>query len=153
MKVKKIPFEEFKSIYSRVPRLCVEVVILQEKKLLLIKRTIPPALGKWHTPGGTILKGENIARAVERVAKEELGISVRILQFLGIIEYTSYVNHYSQDISLAFLVEIKRTVHTTQFNLDVHADEYNFFKEIPLNTIVEQKKFYSKNLGLAVSKK
>ena len=145
MKVKRIPFEEFKQIYSRVPRLCVEVVLLKGKSLLLIRRTIEPAVGQWHTPGGTVLKGENLERAVKRVAFEELGIQVQIVDFLGVIEYISYKNHYSQDISLAFTVKTKSKGN---FKLDGHADKYDFFSKLPPNTILDQKKFYAKKLGL-----
>ncbi len=139
MKVKKIPFPEFKSIYTSVPRLCVEVVLYTKKEgVLLIKRTIAPAIGFWHVPGGTVLKGETLQQAVKRVAKEELGVDVIVKEFVGIIEYSSYdKNHYSQDISLAFLVDTKKR----DFKLDGHADQYDFFKKIPLKTIKEQEVF------------
>ena len=150
MSVKKIPFQEFKRIYSKVPRLCVEVVVMRKKSLLLIRRTIAPAVGQWHTPGGTVLKGEDLHQAVQRVAHEELGISAKIIKFLGVIEYKSYVNHYSQDISLAFLVKSKTK---RKFNLDGHADRYDFFSKIPKNTIPEQKEFYSRNLKIKISKR
>ncbi|HRH26314.1 MAG TPA: NUDIX hydrolase [Candidatus Paceibacterota bacterium] len=150
MKVQRIPFEEFKAIYSRVPRLCVEIVYVHKKSILLIRRTIHPGMGLWHTPGGTVLKGEDLKQAVKRVAKEELGIVPKIEKFLGIIEYKSYLNHYSQDISLAFLVSSKKT---SNFNLDGHADKYEFFKGLPKNTIKEQKEFYSRHFKLPKSKK
>lgn len=149
MKVKKIPFKEFKKIYSRVPRLCVEVVLLRGKSLLMIRRSIPPAVGQWHTPGGTVLKGEDLKQTVERVAKEELGLSVQVTKFIGVIEYKSYINHYSQDISLAFLVKSK---NNKKIKLDEHADKFGFFPELPKDTIPDQKDFYAKNLGLKISK-
>lgn len=149
MKIQKIPFPEFKKIYSRVPRLCVEVVLMRNNKILLTKRNIAPAIGQWHTPGGTVLKGEDLEMTVKRVAQEELGIPVRVLKFLGVIEYKSFINHYSQDISLPFLVS---TNSKKPFNLDGHADKCDFFTEIPKNTIKEQKEFYSKNLGIKTSK-
>jgi ADP-ribose pyrophosphatase YjhB (NUDIX family) len=147
-KVQKIPFKKFKEIYSRVPRLCVEVVLVQNGSLLLIKRTIEPAKGEWHTPGGTVLKGEDLEQAVMRVAKEELAVKVTVDRFIGVIEYKSYKNHYSQDISLAFLVKTKNT----RFDLDGHADEFGFFTKIPTHTIKEQKEFYSKVLGFKIER-
>jgi colanic acid biosynthesis protein WcaH len=149
MKVERIPFREFKKIYSRVPRLCVEVVLMRVKSLLLIRRTIAPAIGQWHTPGGTVLKGEDLKQAVQRVAFEELGVSVRVLKFIGVIEYKSYINHYSQDISLAFMVKAKST---KKFDLDGHADKYGFFSELPKNTIHDQKEFYKKQINIKLSK-
>ena len=150
MKIQRIPFTEFKKIYSRVPRLCVEVVLVSENKILLTKRSIPPAIGQWHTPGGTVLKGETLEMTVKRVAKEELGVSVKVVKFLGVIEYKSFINHYSQDISLPFLVETKSK---KTIKLDGHADKYDFFKEIPRNTIKELKDYYLKNLGIRSSRK
>ncbi len=150
MKVKRIPFKEFKKIYSRVPRLCVEVVLMKGDSLLLIRRTIKPAVGQWHTPGGTVLKGESLKRAVKRVAKEELGINATVGKFIGVIEYESYVNHYSQDISLAFMIKAKER---GEFRLDGHADKYGFFAELPRNMIYDQKIFYAKIIPLGISRK
>jgi len=149
MKVERIPFIEFKKIYSRVPRLCVEVVLMKRKSLLLIRRTIAPAVGQWHTPGGTVLKGEDLEQAVKRVASEELGLQVKVLKFIGVIEYKSYINHYSQDISLAFKVKV---INLKKIDLDGHADKYGFFSQIPKNTISDQKKFYNETLRIKVSK-
>lgn len=146
--VRRIPFPEFKKIYSRVPRLTVEVVVQdQSGSILLIRRTIPPAVGEWHTPGGTVLKGETLHESVLRVGMEELGVNVRVVRCLGVIEYLSYKNHYSQDISIAYLVRIqgKRGLHNT-FVLDGHADMYDFFpvNKLPKNIIKEQGVFYRK---------
>ncbi len=149
MSVKKIPFPKFKKIYSTVPRLCVEVVCVKRNRILLTRRTIAPAIGDWHTPGGTVLKGENLEEAVQRVGKEELGIQVRVKKFLGIIEYVSYKNHYSQDISLAYLVSADSEA---SFDLDGHADKCDFFSELPQNTILEQKNFYNSVLKIPISK-
>lgn len=149
--VKRIPFKKFKEIYSTVPRLCVEVVYQKGKNLLLIKRTIEPAVGHWHTPGGTVLKGELLEEAVERVALEELGIPMKPIKSLGIIQYKSYVNHYSQDISVAYLVRPKNK-KIGNIELDGHADEYKFFSEIPKDTILDQKEFYCKTLGMNICK-
>ncbi|MFH0805336.1 MAG: NUDIX domain-containing protein, partial [Patescibacteria group bacterium] len=70
MIVKKLPFSEFKSIYSRVPRLCVEIMVKTNNGVLLLKRNIDPEKGKWHLPGGTVLKGERLEDTVKRVAME-----------------------------------------------------------------------------------
>lgn len=50
-----LPKPEYDSIYSRVPRLCVEVVIsTRAQGVLLTRRDIPPNIGAWHIPGGTV---------------------------------------------------------------------------------------------------
>ena len=62
--------EDFLSIYSRVPRLCVDLIITSEEGVLLSLRAIEPYLGQWHFPGGTVYKGETIEEAAKRVAKK-----------------------------------------------------------------------------------
>ena len=69
--------EEFETIYGKVPRLTVEVIIKSEKGVLLSLRSIEPFKGDWHIPGGTVFYGESLADAVRRVTKRELGVTVR----------------------------------------------------------------------------
>ena len=50
--------------------------------VLLIKRLIEPFKGKWAIPGGFVLEGENLEKAVERELKEETGVEVNYLEQL-----------------------------------------------------------------------
>ena len=86
MNLKRLPFEEFKSIYSKVPRLCVDLIVQKDNGIVLIKRAIEPSLGKWHFPGGTVLLGESLEDTIHRIAKEELNIKVSIEKLLGYME-------------------------------------------------------------------
>jgi ADP-ribose pyrophosphatase YjhB (NUDIX family) len=74
MKPKKLPLKEFKYIYQRVPRLCVEVIVKTSKGVLLTLRDIPPFQGYWHLPGGTVLLGESLEAAIKRITNEETGL-------------------------------------------------------------------------------
>lgn len=143
MKIKKLNLKEFKYIYSRVPRLCVEVVIKTNDGILLTKRNIKPSRGQWHIPGGTILMGETIERAVKRVAKEELGVKVNIKKMSGIIEY-HIKNYFSQPIGLTFIAKI---ISNNGIKLDKQANDAKFFKIIPQNTVKEHKLFLNKLLA------
>ena len=51
-KLKKL----FDEIYSKVPRLCVDIIIKSEDGILLPLRSIEPYEGKWHIPGGQYIK-------------------------------------------------------------------------------------------------
>ncbi len=149
-KIQKMPYAEFKDIYSKVPKLSVEVIVFKEGKILLTRRAITPGIGEWHTPGGTVLKGEKLNQTVKRVAKEELGLSVDIVKFLGIIEYDKFINKYEQGISLAFLVSPKDKGKIT---LDRQSDKYEYFQELPKNTIRKQRDFCVEVLSMKVSEK
>ena len=140
MKIRKLPFKEFKKIYSKVPRLCVEVILKTEQGIALTKRDIPPAKGKWHIPGGTVLKGEMLEDTVKRVAKEELGEVIKIKKMIGVIEY-SYRVYFSQPVGIAFLVCLDSDVKKNKNKLT----KYKLFKKIPNNIIKDQMRFIIKH--------
>lgn len=142
MQSKPFTAEEFRKIYSSVPRLCVEVIIKTDDGYLLTKRAMPPCVGQWHLPGGTVLYKETIEQALKRIAKAELGVDVTPKEFLGYMEFLKTEDHQGFDhpISLGFLCEPTNT----DFALDSQASEYDFFQKLPENTLREQKDFLDK---------
>ncbi|MBU1177344.1 NUDIX hydrolase [Patescibacteria group bacterium] len=145
MIVKKLPFSEFKSIYSRVPRLCVEIMVKTNNGVLLLKRNIDPEKGKWHLPGGTVLKGERLEDTVKRVAMEEIGVKVKVGEVLDIIEYF-IKGYFGQMVGIIFSVE----PISKNFKIDKNTQEFRFFKIIPKNTIKQHKKLLNKKFGLKI---
>lgn len=109
-----LPQEEFEAIFSRVPRLTVELVIASsERGVLLQLRARDPCSGTWSLPGGTVRFAEPAMQAVQRVARDELGASVTVGDLLGYIEYPShYENGLDSPVGLAFattLLDPQRT--------------------------------------------
>lgn len=138
-----LPKAEFDAIFSRVARLCVEVVIATTDRGVLLKvRDIPPNVGAWHLPGGTVLFGESLVDAVRRVAQDELRLDVTAGELLGYIEYPShYENGLDSPVGLAF--------HTTIDHLQ-GADPpagCAWFKELPDGLYQEQREFLTHRLG------
>lgn len=145
LKIKFLPFEEFKKIYSRVPRLCVECVIQTQNGIILTKRYIEPAKGKWHIPGGTVLKGEKLKDSIERIAKSETGLDIKIIKLIGVIEY-EFKNYFNQPIGLAYLLEPKNKNQKLKTN--IQANEIKIFKTLPKNIIKVQRQFLEKNIKI-----
>lgn len=135
----RFPLEEFKSIYSRVPRLCVDLIIKTDKGLLLTLREQNGWEGQWHFPGGTVYLGDSLSDTIHRVAQEELGVDVDIEKSLGYIEYPSELKErgYGYSVSIPFLCKLK----ITDINLDDQVAKFGFFHVLPENTISEQKQF------------
>ena len=102
-----LPKDEFDRIFSRVPRLTVEVLITSEERgVLLALRDVDPCRGMWNLPGGTVRFGERLVEAVRRVAADELGIRVGVGPLLGYIEYPShYDNGLDSPVGLVFSAE------------------------------------------------
>lgn len=140
MKTKLIPYKEWLKIYSKVPRICVDLVIKNKKGILLTKRDIYPYKGYWHTPGGGILFGERIEEAAKRVAKKEVGVNVKFLKVLGIMEFKT-IKNYGHTISIGCLCKpLSEKVSGSD-----QASEIGFFKVCPKKIITEQKEFLIKN--------
>lgn len=79
-----IPSEEFARFIAQMPQVCVEVVLRTPKGVLLGKRTNEPARGEWFWPGGRLYKGEKLEEAAHRIAAEELGVEIEIVNRLGV---------------------------------------------------------------------
>lgn len=137
--------DEYDAIYSRVPRLCVEVVIADPTRgVVLALRDIPPNEGAWHIPGGTVLFGEPLTAAVKRVARDELELDVSVGELLGYIEYPShYENGLDSPVGLAFAAK------PADGALDDErlARGCRWFSRLPEGLYAEQREFLVRRLG------
>lgn len=134
--LRKLPFEEFKRIFAKVPRLCVDLVVRNHHGIVFIKREIEPAKGKWHLPGGGVLFGESLEHAVLRVALEEIGVRVKVQKILGVMEFFGE-NDLGHGVSIAFLV----SPDSEELQGGWQGRELGFFKIIPTPIVEEQAEF------------
>lgn len=130
---------EFESIYSKVPRLCVDLLIQSEKGILLILRKKHGWVGQWHLPGGTVLYREAISDTAVRLAREEVGTEIKIEKLLGYVEFPSEVHErgYGYSVSLVLLCRPERD----DFPLTDGEREMGWFKSWPEKMVTEQKEF------------
>ena len=135
--------DEFDSIYSRVPRLTVEVILRLPAGLVLVKRDIEPCKGQWHLPGGTVRFGESLPDAVRRVAAYEIGVDVEVERLVGYIEYPKmHADGYAGwPVGIAFAT---RLVGGTLAGSDQGA-EVACFRTLPDNMLAEQAIFCSEH--------
>lgn len=73
-KTNRISGRLYRKILENVPIGCVDITIVADGAVLLVKRKDPPAKGKWWVPGGRVLKGEMMRDTALRKAREEVGI-------------------------------------------------------------------------------
>jgi ADP-ribose pyrophosphatase YjhB (NUDIX family) len=69
------------------PKVAACVIIEIEKKIVLLKRGIPPEFGKWVMPGGFVDLGEPAPDAAVREAWEEVRLKVEIGNLVGVYSY------------------------------------------------------------------
>ncbi|MEM4134252.1 MAG: NUDIX hydrolase [Candidatus Micrarchaeia archaeon] len=79
----------------------VDVVVIHNNEILLIKRKKPPFIGKWCLPGGFVEINEDIEHAAIRETKEETGVDIELLGIIGV--YSSPKRDKRHTISIAFL--------------------------------------------------
>jgi colanic acid biosynthesis protein WcaH len=80
---RRIPDETFAEFVSLMPQASVELVVEDGDEFLLTRRVREPAKGEWFWPGSRLYKGEPFDDAVDRVAREELGVAVDVCCQLG----------------------------------------------------------------------
>lgn len=91
-----------------MPIPCVDVVLVSGEKFLLCKRKNKPGIGKWCIPGGRVLRGETLRRAVIRKVEEETGLKkFKISKFITTREFFSSSSSFgvpTHSINSVFLV-------------------------------------------------
>ena len=72
--------------YPETPLVGVGAVILDQGRVVLVKRKFPPLAGDWSIPGGRLKIGETLREGVVREAGEETGLTVDPVELLGVYD-------------------------------------------------------------------
>ncbi|MGH7906396.1 MAG: NUDIX domain-containing protein [Candidatus Binataceae bacterium] len=66
------------------PKTAAGCLVIESGRILLLRRAIPPQLGRWTFPGGYIDLGETPEAAAVRETLEEVGVGVRTSRLFGV---------------------------------------------------------------------
>lgn len=72
--------------YPASPLVGVGGVIVQEGRVLLVRRGTEPLRGRWSIPGGLIDIGESLHQAVIREVREETGLDIEPLELVELLD-------------------------------------------------------------------
>jgi len=96
--------------YPRYPLVGVGAVVINNGKVLLVRRGNEPGRGKFSIPGGMVEAGEDPKVAVVRELEEETGLKGETRLLLGVYQYVERDgdgNVRYHFILLDYLVEVK----------------------------------------------
>jgi 8-oxo-dGTP diphosphatase len=72
--------------YPDSPLVGVGAIIIDNGRVLLVKRGHPPLQGEWSIPGGVLELGETLREAASREAREETCLTVEPTEVLGVYD-------------------------------------------------------------------
>jgi 8-oxo-dGTP diphosphatase len=72
--------------FPEFPLVGVGAIIIDDGRVLLVKRAHPPLQAQWSIPGGVLEVGELVREAAIREAREETGLSVEPGELLGVYD-------------------------------------------------------------------
>jgi len=132
MSIQFIQESLYHQIIENIPIACVDIAIVAQGAVLLVKRKDPPARGQWWVPGGRVLKGEMMRETALRKARTEAGMECHV----GPLIYTAEtifpdgpggISIHSIN-SCFFLYPVK---HDCEPRLDEHHGEFQWVDHIP----------------------
>src|SRR5690349_20024666 len=78
--------QPMKREYPDLPLVGVGSVIIEQNRVLLVKRGHAPLAGEWSIPGGVLEVGETLRQAAAREVMEETSLRVDVVDLLGVYD-------------------------------------------------------------------
>jgi 8-oxo-dGTP diphosphatase len=72
--------------FPEVPRLAVGAVVVDQGRVLLVRRGQEPLKGHWSLPGGALELGESLADGLVREVREETGLIVEPIELVELLD-------------------------------------------------------------------
>ena len=72
--------------FPEIPLVGVGAILIEDARVLLVRRARPPLEDHWSIPGGVLEVGELVREAAIREAREETGLTVEPGELLGVYD-------------------------------------------------------------------
>src|SRR5436853_5547144 len=72
--------------FPEIPFVGVGAIIMEDARVVLVKRAHPPLQAEWSIPGGVLEVGEMLREAAVREAREETGLIVEPGEIVGVFD-------------------------------------------------------------------
>ena len=92
MEPKRLVCQNCSFIFYQDPKVVAATIFTLNGGIVLLKRGVEPAIGKWVFPGGYVDRGESVHDAAIRETKEESRLDVKISSLLNVYSYEGSPN-------------------------------------------------------------
>jgi NAD+ diphosphatase len=126
------------------------IIVLHDKRIVLTKRKFDPRAGTYDLPGGFVDLNERVEHALVREIREELGIEITSMQFLGSFpneyEYKG-ISYFTSDLAfVCSLNEIPELKPADDVSEAIFVNPYEIdFSQISFPSIINILKSYTKS--------
>src|SRR5574341_553924 len=79
-------------IFYLDPKVVAGTLFTVDGGIVLLRRGVEPAMGKWVFPGGYVDRGESVEEAAIRETKEESRLDVKVNSLVGVYSYANSPN-------------------------------------------------------------
>ncbi len=134
-------------VYFLAPKLVAGCIVADGDRTLLLRRGIEPSRGKWTYPGGFVDLGETPQRCAVRETFEEVGMTVRDPELLGI-----FADRHEPSPIIVVTYVAQPGAENPILTLEAIEVRYFAVNEIPWNdlafdTTIQAMEAWTKNLG------
>jgi ADP-ribose pyrophosphatase YjhB (NUDIX family) len=108
-------------IFYQDPKVVAGTIFTLSGGIVLLKRGVEPAIGKWVFPGGYVDRGEAVHDAAIRETKEESNLDVKLSALLNVYSYPRSANVivvYSAEVIGGTLAAADESVAAAAFKPD-----------------------------------
>jgi len=114
------------------PKPCTAVVLQNDAgEYLLVERAVEPKKGYWDFPGGFVEAGETFEESAIREVKEELGVTLQDLKYLG--TYTDKYDYRGLIYDTLSVAYVGKIPLGQKIKVDDDVAGYKFFKKNELS--------------------
>jgi ADP-ribose pyrophosphatase YjhB (NUDIX family) len=131
--------DEYKDIFTNIPRVCIDLVIVNKlQNYLMVKRKINPFKGEYWIPGGKMLYGEELHTSVKRIALQETGLECNLMYVAGVFTAITPPNELGFNDHIVSLLCMTELI-SGKINLDYQSETAKWVKHV---------KLYPKDMGM-----
>jgi colanic acid biosynthesis protein WcaH len=141
----KLNHDELIQVVKNAPLVSIDLIVKNSSNEFLVGlRKNEPAKDYWFVPGGRILKNERIPQALERIAKEELGIKIAYEQaeFLGVFEHFYTSNFAQKEGFTTHYVALAHRIDLNEKPLRLPKTQHQEYKWLNIESIRREEKVH-----------